>query len=136
MLQLCNEDIIMVWLAWNHSKIKFWWYFFECILTPEMVYFICFTFDNWNRHMASKRWYNGLIKFYRLMFWNEIAKQTNKKHRSHKYSSVVGFHRHSNKETTWIFFFKDLFFVSKSSIKCSIFWRLCNCSSVPAWHES
>ena len=78
MLQLCNEDIIMVWLAWNHFKIKFQWYFFECILTPEMVYFICFTFDNWNRHMASKRWDDGLIKFYRLLFWNEIAKQTNK----------------------------------------------------------
>ena len=135
MLQLCNEDIIMVWLAWNHFKIKFWWYFFECIWTPEMVYFICFTFDNWNCHMALKRWDDGLIKFYRLLFWNEIAKQT------HKYTTVVsilllwGFTVIQIKRPCG-FFFEDLFFVSKSSIKRAIFWSLCNCSSIPAWHES
>ncbi len=83
MLQLSNKDIIIVWLAWNHFKKKSRWYFFECILIPEMVYFICFTFDNWNRHMALKRWDDGLIKFYRLLFWNEIAKQTK------KYATVV-----------------------------------------------
>ncbi len=135
MLQLCNEDIIMVWLAWNHFKIKFRWYFFDCILTPEMVYFICFTFDNWNLHMALKRWDDGLIKFYRLMFWNEIAKQTNKYTAVKSILLLWGFTVIQMKRPLE-FFFEDLFFVSKSSIKRSIFWSLGNCSSVPAWHES
>ncbi len=135
MLQLCNEDIIIVWLTWNHFKIKSQWYFFECILIPEMVYFICFTFDNWNRQMASKRWDDGLIKFYRFLFWNEIAKQAN------KYTAVVkillswGFTIIQMKRPLG-FFSEDLFFVSKSSIKRSIFLSLCICSSVSAWHES
>ena len=135
MLQLCNEDIIMVWLAWNHFKIKSRWYFFDCILTPEMVYFICFTFDNWNCHMASKRWDDGLIKFYRLLFWNEIAKQTN------EYTAIIRILLLWGCTIIQIkrplgFFFRGPVFVSKSSIKRSIFWSLGNCSSVPAWHES